>query len=232
MAKKAACPQCGARNDLDARRCRVCANLLNADIPEAPHKPKGLPDSVQRQIESELGLSGEIPAPSFSAAPPPPPPPPPPVPPLPSDGPVAAPPPPPPSAGGHPPPPAGSPGVFAADDPYATPGQPASAAAEPPPLYEVADDEPFDPDALFRDMARSHLPPPPPPPPPPDELRLPPPPAPEPDVLWSVGQDLGSNPTSEDIERATREALRQERLRKRPGFLDRVFKGDEGDQQQ
>jgi hypothetical protein len=96
----------------------------------------------------------------------------------------------------------------------------------------VPEDEPFDPDALFRDMGRSHLPEPPPPPPPPDELRLPPPPAPGPDPLWGIGAELGDNATSEQIERATREALRQERLRKRPGFLDKVFRGDEDDQQQ
>lgn len=34
MAESNRCPECGADNDPDVRRCRVCANLLNAQAPE------------------------------------------------------------------------------------------------------------------------------------------------------------------------------------------------------
>lgn len=34
MAKKVKCPQCGAKNAADARRCRVCTAIINAEVPE------------------------------------------------------------------------------------------------------------------------------------------------------------------------------------------------------
>lgn len=37
MAKKVRCPQCGAKNAADARRCRVCTTIINADVPAAQH---------------------------------------------------------------------------------------------------------------------------------------------------------------------------------------------------
>jgi len=35
MARKAKCPQCGAKNAGDAPRCRICGALMNADAVEA-----------------------------------------------------------------------------------------------------------------------------------------------------------------------------------------------------
>lgn len=51
MANTTRCPQCGADNAEDSRRCRVCANLLNASVPEAEAKPLGLPLSMQVQMD-------------------------------------------------------------------------------------------------------------------------------------------------------------------------------------
>jgi hypothetical protein len=262
MAKKTPCPQCGARNGPDARRCRVCTHLLNPDIPEAPVQERALPAHVQRQMERDIGplppsetfIPGEFrpeqaaPSPAWGAG---------------ADTTVG------PASGdpwaGAPMPPSGGPqgggpeghASWDQGDPYGPgPGHhdpygPASGAPAgpdpfipgdeividaaprhqdaPPPPPPVADEpEHFDPDALFRDMQVQHLPPPPPPPPQPsDELTLP---VVErgPDPLWSLGADaLPTDATSEDIERVTREALRQERLRKRPGFLDKMFKPED-----
>lgn len=36
--KKVICPECGAKNAADVRRCRVCTNLLNLDAPEEGRK--------------------------------------------------------------------------------------------------------------------------------------------------------------------------------------------------
>ena len=36
MAKKIRCAQCGAKNGLDVRRCRICGTLINADVVEVP----------------------------------------------------------------------------------------------------------------------------------------------------------------------------------------------------
>jgi hypothetical protein len=49
---------------------------------------------------------------------------------------------------------------------------------------------------------------------------------PGPDPLRDVGSDLPDGASAGDIEQATARALREDRLRRRPGFLDRVFKGD------
>jgi hypothetical protein len=84
--------------------------------------------------------------------------------------------------------------------------------------------EHFDTGALLRDMGREHLPAPPVRPPAPDELRSDPFPPPGPDPLWAAGADLGPDASSADIERVSREALRQERVRNRPRFLDKMFK--------
>jgi hypothetical protein len=36
MARKVRCPQCGAKNAGDARRCRICGAVVNAEVVEAP----------------------------------------------------------------------------------------------------------------------------------------------------------------------------------------------------
>ncbi len=259
---KTKCPQCGAKNAPDARRCRVCANLLNAAIPEQEHRPKGLPDHIQRRVDAQLeqqaseptfipgvtpaagtggyGPSPEPPGgPAFGAGPepggfgapdagagpigaPPPPawaaPPPPPAWAAPPPGPVAA-----PAAfdnqGADPgflPPPPGDEIIIEAGPRH--PGEPA-----PPPPEPAAEFEKFDADALFRDMGRAPLPP---PPPPPDELRMPPPPT-GPDPLWQI--EVPDGATSAEIEAAAAKAMRDERLNRRPSFLDKVFKADDAD---
>ncbi len=35
MAAKRRCPDCGAKNELSVRRCRLCTALINPDAPEA-----------------------------------------------------------------------------------------------------------------------------------------------------------------------------------------------------
>jgi hypothetical protein len=97
--------------------------------------------------------------------------------------------------------------------------RPAPAAGDPPP---PADAERFDPDALFREIGRPAPPAPPAPSAPPV-----PPAAPAPETAWAV--DVPDGASGEDIERATARAMREERLRRRPGFLDRIFtdRGDE-----
>jgi hypothetical protein len=51
---------------------------------------------------------------------------------------------------------------------------------------------------------------------------------PGPDPLLGVASDLPEDASAGDIAAATSRALREDRLRRRPGFLDRVFKGDGG----
>jgi hypothetical protein len=84
-------------------------------------------------------------------------------------------------------------------------------APPPPPALDEA--ERFDPDALFREIDRPAPPPPP---------AAPPPPAPtRPETPWAV--DVPDGASGEEIEQATARAMREERLRRRPGFLDRIF---------
>ena len=167
MAEK--CPQCGARNDDGVRRCRVCANLLNASVPEVEHRPPDLPEHVQRRIEEAVAphTLGDTYVPG-------------------------------PTTGGF-------------------------GALPPREDGEVL----FDPNALFEEIGEAeqfqHLPPPP-PPPKPDLLEMPVEPE-RPDLLKEI--QLGPNATTEEIERAAAAALREERYRRRPGFLKKVLKEDE-----
>ena len=89
--------------------------------------------------------------------------------------------------------------------------------APPPPAH--GDAERFDPDALFRDIDR-----PPPPAAPAPPAAAPSPAAPRPDTGWAV--DVPDGASGEEIEQATARAMREERLRKRPGFLGRIFTDD------
>lgn len=57
MADKIACEQCGADNDALARRCRICANLLNPDVAEEDFTLPGL--SVDADAVGEQKLSSE-----------------------------------------------------------------------------------------------------------------------------------------------------------------------------
>lgn len=188
MARKPACPQCGAGNPPDARRCRLCATLLNPEVPEEAHRPKGIPEHVQRQMERDwkgdpaMAQETVIPGGSFGSLPP-----------IDAEGPPAAVPPAPVDHG---------------------PGVGAPVVAEP---AGPVDDDHFDPDELFRQMHSDPTP----------MTRVPFGSTPdlEPDPLWSLGgtdQEL----SSEEISRLTAEALREERLRKRPGLLDKVFRTD------
>jgi hypothetical protein len=131
------------------RRCRVCAALLDAGVPEDAGGPAALPDHVQRWMSRDLAARDQAPP------------------------------------------------------------RPADAAPVPDP---GGDAERFDPDALFREIGR---PAPPPPPAPPPSAQPPPP------TAWPV--DVPEGASGEDIERATAQAMREERLRRRPGFLDRIF---------
>lgn len=36
MARKVRCPQCGAKNVADERRCRICGAVVNAEVVESP----------------------------------------------------------------------------------------------------------------------------------------------------------------------------------------------------
>ena len=56
---------------------------------------------------------------------------------------------------------------------------------------------------------------------------MPPPPA-RVDALSGLGNDLDRPLTSEEIDAMTTEAVRAERLGKRPKFLDKVFEDPEG----
>jgi hypothetical protein len=164
------CPQCGAKNDDGVRRCRVCANLLNASVPEVEHRPPDLPEHVQRRIEEAVAphTLGDTNIPG-------------------------------PTTGGF-------------------------GSLPPRPVGEAPL---FDPNALYEDIETSeqfqHLPPPP-APPQPDLLEMPPEPE-RPDLLKEI--QLGPNATTEEIERAAAEALRQEPLARRPGFLKKVLKEDD-----
>ena len=130
MAKKPACPQCGASNPPDARRCRLCTTLLNTEVPEAVQRPKGLPEHVQRQMERDwkgdpaMTQQTVIPGGSFGSLPP--------------IGPDAtaahaSPEPPPPVDGGFP-------------------------DGDAPPPSEAPVDDHFDPDELFRQMGSDATP--------------------------------------------------------------------------
>jgi ribosomal protein L40E len=73
MAGKTKCPQCGATNSGDARRCRVCANLLNVDAPETRKgfalRPEELatepepPDPFAPEAEPDTGPGDGAPPP-------------------------------------------------------------------------------------------------------------------------------------------------------------------------
>jgi hypothetical protein len=158
MAGSAPCPECGARNDLGVRRCRVCAALLDAGAPEDAGGSTELPEHVQRWMNRDMARD-EAPAADAWAG-----------------------------------------------------------SAPPPPPGPLADEDRFDPDALFRDIGRPAAPLPPPPP-----GSAPPAPRPPPGTgaPWAV--DVPDGASGEEIERATAQAIREERLRKRPGFLDRIF---------
>jgi hypothetical protein len=184
MAKSVRCPQCGADNATDQRRCRICAELLNPDIPDEGLQPRGLTERLQMQVDAEFGDAvgpTHIPGQLYEPDP------------APGDGIVfesTAPPPP-------------------------DPGWPPVGADE---------EEHFDPDALFRDMGRDPVPA---PPTNPDEIRLPEPDR-GPDPLWSVGEGKGEL-TSAEIERLAAEAVRNERMKKRPGLLNKVFQDEPAD---
>lgn len=153
MAKKVKCPQCGAKNAGDARRCRVCTAIINTDIPE---ERRGF-----ALTKDELGREGPPPPGAASTPPGGPPLGAPPVAPLdgggasaPGDGividvplrnPAAA------------PPPGVADGPDGGDDLFGGDGivietAPRNPAVAPPPI-EV-DDEPFDPDGLIIDPPR------------------------------------------------------------------------------
>ncbi len=123
VAAKTMCPGCGAKNDRDSRRCRICTAVLNPDAPEAGRavpEPEPAPlaaldtfdaDEINRQLQparTKFGSGGGGLAARIAAA---------------NGG----------DAGPQAPPPPGT-------------AVPAPAAA-----YDV--DEPFDPDALFREMS-------------------------------------------------------------------------------
>ena len=130
MAKKPACPQCGASNPPDARRCRLCTTLLNAEVPEAVQQPKGIPEHVQRQMERDwkgdpaMTQETVIPGGSFGSLPP--------------IGPDAT------AAPASPGPPTPVDGGFPGGD--------------APPLSEAPVDDHFDPDELFRQMGSDATP--------------------------------------------------------------------------
>ncbi len=147
MAKKVRCPQCGAKNAADARRCRVCTTIINADVP-AEQLGQGL---GQAALRAEVPSAGE---PAVAPGPPPAEPVP-----APADGIVfdvparnAA--PPPPRDAGN----AGGAGETVdagglGDDGIVIDALPRNPEAPPPPL-ELDDDEPFDPDGLIIDPPR------------------------------------------------------------------------------
>lgn len=60
MAAKVKCPGCGAKNAHDARRCRICTAVINADIPEGGPVVEAPTDGPQTtfdagQIDRQLG---------------------------------------------------------------------------------------------------------------------------------------------------------------------------------
>lgn len=204
MAKKGGpkitCAGCGADNDVTLRRCRLCGALINADVEDEGYKPKTLPEHIERQMYRDMGDVDEQPFDArydFSSPTPPP-----------ADG--AEPLLPPAVLSSHLPPPSPS-----------TPPPPSDAAAFVLDSLPHTDDaevqDAFDPDAFYREQASL-----------PDARPRPiessAPLAYEPDPMWSVGADLGPNPTTAEIEAAARAALREERLKKRPKIFDKVFK--------
>jgi len=151
MGSKTRCPACGAKNELTVRRCRVCTAIVNPDVPEGgpvveepvarpaldDHFDSGVIDRQLQSARSKFGggsgaLSarlaaangGEIPA-SYAITPP-----------------------------------TGAPATEAPTSD--APDEPISSHATPEPSYEApessypaaepAEEERFDPDALFRDM--------------------------------------------------------------------------------
>lgn len=132
------------------------------------------------------------------------------------------------------PPPAPTTPAFA--EPAPPPAAPARADLPPPPGAPPPPAPPAPP-------ARPDLPPPPGAPPPPGildgtpppppappadrELKLPPP-EPKHDPFADIGQHAEGELSSEEIDRLTREALRRDRVRNRPGLLDKLFQAPDG----
>jgi len=167
MGTKRRCPACGAKNDMSVRRCRVCTAVINADAPEggpaeapapepsalADHFDAGVIDRQLQPTRSKFGggsgalaarlaaaNGGEMPS-SYT---------------IPSAGPAGAPDAPSAAPADLPaptvlPPPVAAP--LASDSPFEPLAGPDYAPPGPstaPPIEHEA--EPFDPDALFRDM--------------------------------------------------------------------------------
>src|SRR5437868_6651122 len=71
-APKIRCPGCGAKNDTNSRRCRVCATLINMKVPEPGKSGEGVemggsssndtfdPNAIQQQLrpKSQMFKSG------------------------------------------------------------------------------------------------------------------------------------------------------------------------------
>jgi hypothetical protein len=164
MAAKTRCPACGAKSPVANHRCRICTAIINpgaaAAVEEEPVAPAALdhfdPSQIDRQVRparEHFGSSGgalaarlaaaqgDAPRPGTSSPDAPRP-----------DGVVAR-----PSPGAAPRPEIDVGPMAAVDDPAAsidplaaTPVPPPAPPAVAPLEYEA---EPFDPDALFRDMA-------------------------------------------------------------------------------
>ncbi len=151
MAAKTKCPACGAKNDMANHRCRICTAVINpnaaAPPAEEPVTPLGIDhfdaDEINRQIRparerfgSDSGAlaarlaaaRGESPAPLRG-------------------GPDAS---FPPESPFTPAPSFGAERTFGQEPAFADPAPRASTPATSAPIEY--DDEPFDPDALFRDL--------------------------------------------------------------------------------
>ena len=146
MAAKIKCPACGAKNPVTNHRCRLCTEVINpnaaAPPPDEPVTPLGIDHfdagEINRQVRparerfgsGDSALAARLAAARAGSAPP-----------VAADDLAAG-------------PDAGEPG-FTADASFGEPGytvpvpRTASAPTAAPIAYE---DEPFDPDALFRDM--------------------------------------------------------------------------------
>ena len=146
MGSKRRCPACGAKNEMTVRRCRVCTVVINPDVPEggpvveepapAPaltdHFDAGVIDRQMQSARSKFGggsgaLAARLAAANGGA--------------LPSSYAIA-----PTPAGSTPAAPDASEARVAPSPPERE--APLSGAWEPAP----PDEEPFDPDALFRDL--------------------------------------------------------------------------------
>ena len=151
MGSKRRCPACGAKNELTVRRCRVCTAIVNPDVPEGgpaveepaarsaldDHFDSGVIDRQMQSARSKFGSGsgalaarlaaangGEMPA-SYTLTP---------------------------AAAGLAPsaPPPDAPATSIPSHPEPEPSYGAPASSYPP--AEPVEEEPFDPDALFRDM--------------------------------------------------------------------------------